>query len=82
MSIETYHLMIALLGGIIIGLLWIIDRRGRDLRDSIPPSVLPVLNALVRSADELARSTGHTTADDDLVRRVAEQLGIELRRND
>lgn len=74
----TYHLILALLGAIIVGLLWIVDRRGRDLRDSIPPSVLPLLTAFVRSADEWARLT-RTPVDDELVARIAARLGIDLR---
>lgn len=47
---------------------------GRGLRDSLPPSVLPVIEGLIAAAERLANSTARTD-DDVFIAKLKDALG-------
>jgi hypothetical protein len=53
--------------------LFVLDRQGRRLSETIPPELLPVLMGLLALAETLAKTTP-TTADDELIARVKAAL--------
>lgn len=77
MTDQTYELILLVAGAVIVALLYIVDRRGRDLRDSIPVALLPIVEIAVKGAVELAKRTP-SPDDDALIRQIAERLEIEL----
>lgn len=77
MTEDNYTLALLLLGALLAGAFYILDKRGKDLRDSIPPSLLPVLTVLLNGALELAKRTP-TPSDDELIERVLERITVEF----
>lgn len=77
MNEQTYQLIVVMLGAIITGLLWMTAKQSVNLRDSIPPSLMPVIEVAIRGAVDLAKQS-KTTTDDELIDEIAKKLGITL----
>jgi hypothetical protein len=73
MNPETLNAILVFLGAVVVAVLFILDRQGKRLSQSIPPELLPVLLGLLALADTLAKNTP-TTADDELVARIKAAL--------
>jgi hypothetical protein len=66
MNQDTYHLVIILLGALVAALTWAVVRMGRDLRDTLPPSLVELFPVMFRLLEDLAAKTA-TPLDDELV---------------
>jgi hypothetical protein len=73
MTPETLNTVLLFLGAVVVAVLFILDRQGKRLSQSIPPELLPVLMGLLALAESLAKETP-TTADDELIARVRAAL--------
>ena len=73
MSQETFAALLVFLGAVVAAVLYVVDRSGRRLADSIPPELMPVLLGLLALAKELAATTP-TKGDDELIARIEAAL--------
>lgn len=73
MNTETLNAILLFLGAIVVAVLFVYDRLGKRLNESIPPDVMPLFIGLLSLAETLAKTTP-TTADDDLIARIREAL--------
>lgn len=73
MTTETLNTILIFLGGLLVAVLFVLDRSGKRLSTSIPPELLPVLMGLLALAETLAKETA-TTADDDLIKQLKDAL--------
>jgi hypothetical protein len=73
MTPETLNSLLVFLAAVVVAILYIVDRSGKRLSDSIPPDMIPVIMGLLALAETLARETP-TTADDELIARVKAAL--------
>jgi len=74
MSTEQFSALLVFLGAVIAAVVYVIDRSGKRLADSIPPDVLTLMLGLLDLADRLADTTP-TPDDDALIARLREALG-------
>ena len=74
MSTEQFTGLLLFLGGIVAAVLYVVDRSGKRLADSIPPDVLTLMLGLLDLADRLADTTP-SPDDDALIARIREALG-------
>jgi hypothetical protein len=73
MSAETLNAILIFLGAVFVAVLFVLDRQGRRLSETIPPELLPVLMGLLALAESLAKNTP-TTADDELIAKIKAAL--------
>ena len=73
MTTETFTGLLLFVGGIVAAVLFVLDRQGKRLADSIPPELLPVLLPVLTGLLELAKTTP-TTLDDDLIKQLIAAL--------
>ena len=73
MSQETFAALLVFLGAVVAAVLYVVDRSGKRLAESIPPELMPVLLGLLALAKELAQTTP-TKADDELIGRIEAAL--------
>ena len=73
MSQETFAALLVFLGAVVAAVLYVVDRSGKRLADSIPSDVLTLMLGLLDLADRLAAETP-TTADDDLIKQIRDAL--------
>lgn len=73
MSQEAFAGLLVFLGAIVAAVLFVADRQGRRLAESIPPELMPVLLGLLALAKELAAATP-TAEDDALIARIEAAL--------
>jgi hypothetical protein len=73
MTPEQFTGLLVFLGAVVAAVLYVMDRSGKRLSQSIPPELLPVLMGLLALAESLAKNTP-TTADDELIARVKAAL--------
>ena len=73
MNTETLNAILIFLGGLLVAVLFVLDRMGKKLSTSIPPELMPVLMGLIALAETLAKETA-TTADDDLIKQLKDAL--------
>ena len=73
MSQETFAGILLFLGAVVTAVLFVADRQGKRLAESIPPELMPVLLGLLALAETLAKET-ETTADDDLIKQIRDAL--------
>ena len=73
MTQEVFAGLLVFLGAVVAAVLFVADRQGRRLADSIPPELMPVLLGLLALAKELAQTT-ETTSDDELIARIEAAL--------
>jgi NADH:ubiquinone oxidoreductase subunit 6 (subunit J) len=73
MSAETLNAILIFLGAVFVAVLFVLDRQGKRLSETIPPELLPVLMGLLALAETLAKTTP-TTSDDELIARVKTAL--------
>lgn len=73
MSQDTLNTVLIFLGGLLVAVLYVLDRSGKRLSTSIPSELLPVIMGLLALAETLAKETP-TTADDDLIKQIKEAL--------
>lgn len=73
MTNELFAGLLLFLGGVLAAVLYVLDRSGKRLADSIPAEVMPLLFGLLDLADRLADTTP-TLDDDALVERLREAL--------
>lgn len=73
MTQETFGVLLLFLGAIVAAVLFVADRQGRRLAESIPPELMPVLLGLLALAKELASTTA-TKEDDALIARIEAAL--------
>lgn len=73
MTQDTYNLIIILLGALVAALTFAIVRMGRDLRDTLPPSLVELFPIMFRLLEDLAAKTP-TPLDDELVAELREMF--------
>jgi hypothetical protein len=73
MNPETLNALLLFLGAVVAAVLFVLDRSGKRLNESIPADVLPLFMGLLALAETLAKETP-TTADDELIARVRAAL--------
>lgn len=73
MDTQTFTGLLLFLGAIVAAVLYVLDRSGKRLNESIPPDVLPLFMGLLALAETLAKNTP-TTADDELIARIKAAL--------
>jgi NADH:ubiquinone oxidoreductase subunit 6 (subunit J) len=73
MNAETLNAILVFLGAVVVAVLFILDRQGKRLSQSIPPELLPVLLGLLALAETLAKTTP-TTSDDELIAKIKAAL--------
>lgn len=71
MNGDIFTALLIFLGVITAAVLWVSDRTNRRASDSIPPSMLPVVEGLLTLAGELAKRTS-TPLDDEIVEKLRE----------
>ena len=75
MSQETFAALLVFLGAVVAAVLYVVDRSGKRLAESIPPDVLQLMLGLLDLADRLADTTP-TPDDDALIARLREALQL------
>jgi hypothetical protein len=65
MNKGTFASILVFLGGVIAGLLWIMDRQGKRLADSLPAGTYGLVDGLVSAGERFAKYT--ETDEDDLI---------------
>lgn len=73
MNTETLNAVLLFLGAVVAAVLFVLDRSGKRLNESIPADVLPLFMGLLALAETLAKTTP-TTADDELIARIKAEL--------
>ena len=73
MNPETLNAILVFLGAVVVAVLFILDRAGKRLNESIPADVLPLFMGLLALAETLAKTTP-TTEDDQLIARIRAAL--------
>ncbi len=73
METETLNAILLFLGAVVVAVLFVYDRLGKRLNESIPPNVMPLFLGLLSLAETLAAQTP-TTADDELIERIKTAL--------
>lgn len=73
MDTQTFTGLLLFLGAIVAAVLYVLDRSGKRLNESIPADVLPLFMGLLALAETLAKETP-TTADDELIARIKAAL--------
>ena len=73
MTQETFAALLVFLGAVVAAVLYVVDRSGKRLAESIPPELMPVLLGLLALAETLARETP-TPEDDALIARIRDAL--------
>ena len=73
MNPETLNAVLVFLGAVVVAVLFVFDRAGKRLNESIPADVLPLFMGLLALAETLAKSTP-TTEDDKLIERIRAAL--------
>jgi hypothetical protein len=66
MTPDTYNLIIILLAALVAALTWAVVHLGRDLRDTLPPTLVELFPIMFRLLEDLAAKTP-TPLDDQLV---------------
>lgn len=74
MNAETLNAVLLFLGAVVAAVLFVLDRSGKRLNESIPADVLPLFMGLLSLAETLAKVTP-TTADDELVADLRKAIG-------
>jgi hypothetical protein len=73
MTPETLNTVLLFLGAVVVAVLFLFDRMGKRLNESIPADLMPLFLGLLALAESLAKNTP-TTADDELIARVRAAL--------
>jgi hypothetical protein len=73
MTPETLNTVLLFLGAVVVAVLFLFDRMGKRLNESIPADLMPLFLGLLALAETLAKETP-TTADDELIARVKAAL--------
>jgi hypothetical protein len=73
MTPETLNTVLIFLGAVVVAVLFLFDRMGKRLNESIPADLMPLFLGLLALAETLAKETP-TTADDELIARVKAAL--------
>jgi hypothetical protein len=73
MTPETLNTVLLFLGAVVVAVLFLFDRMGKRLNESIPADLMPLFLGLLALAETLAKETP-TTADDELIARVRAAL--------
>jgi hypothetical protein len=73
MTPETLNSLLVFLAAVVVAILYIVDRSGKRLADSIPAELIPVIMGLLALAETLARETP-STADDELIAKIRAAL--------
>jgi hypothetical protein len=73
MNPETLNAILVFLGAVLVAVLFVLDRSGKRLNESIPADVLPLFMGLLALAETLAKTTP-TTEDDQLIARIRAAL--------
>jgi hypothetical protein len=73
MNTELYISILVFLGALLAAVLFVLDRQGKRLSQSIPPELLPVLMGLLALAKTLAETTA-TPDDDALIEKLRQAL--------
>lgn len=75
MTETTFVALLTFVGAVLAAVLFVVDRSGRRLAESIPPDVLTLMLGLLDLADRLADTTP-TPDDDALIARLREALQL------
>jgi hypothetical protein len=73
MTPETLNTVLLFLGAVVVAVLFLFDRMGKRLNESIPADLMPLFLGLLALAESLAKETP-TAADDELIARVRAAL--------
>jgi hypothetical protein len=73
MTPEQFTGLLVFLGAVVAAVLYVMDRSGKRLSQSIPPELLPVLIGLLALAESLAKNTP-TPDDDALIAKIKAAL--------
>jgi hypothetical protein len=73
MNPETLNAILVFLGAVVVAVLFVLDRSGKRLNESIPADVLPLFMGLLALAETLAKNTP-TLEDDQLIARIKAAL--------
>jgi di/tricarboxylate transporter len=57
MNPETLNAILVFLGAVVVAVLFVLDRSGKRLNESIPAEVLPLFMGLLALAETLAKET-------------------------
>lgn len=74
MNTELYVLIIVVLSAIVGALIFVLRSYGLSLRDSLPPSFVPILPIMFNALTDLSKRTA-SPADDKLVELLKQLLG-------
>lgn len=74
MNTELYVLIIVVLSAIVGALIFVLRSYGLSLRDSLPPSFVPILPIMFNALTDLSKRTA-SPADDKLVDLLKQLLG-------
>lgn len=66
--------LLIFLGGVVVAVLFVLDRMGKRLSESIPPDMLVLFELLLDVAGSLAERTP-TKDDDELIAKIRAALG-------
>ena len=73
MTQEVFAGLLVFLGAVVAAVLYVMDRQGKRLNESIPAELMPLFLGLLALAETLAQST-ETKADDELIARIRAAL--------
>ena len=66
MNQDTLNIVLVVIGAVLVGLVWALDRSNKRLSDSVPPNIMGILQVAVSALQTIAEKSP-TTLDDEVV---------------